>query len=69
VTADQEREEIGTSMERHREELRSALEDVKEATVSALAPREQLRRHPYPWLAAAAAVGFYLARRETPRLR
>ena len=68
MTAEQEREEIETSMERHREELRSALEDVKEATVSALAPREQLRRHPYSCLAAAVAIGFFLAQREMPRL-
>jgi ElaB/YqjD/DUF883 family membrane-anchored ribosome-binding protein len=64
VRADPERARLEAAIARHRGELRSALLEVKAATVDALTPAEHLRRRPYPWLAAAAAVGFWLAHRE-----
>jgi hypothetical protein len=67
VNDERERRELEASIARHRGELRLALADLRQSTVGALAPGERLRRRPYPWLAAAAALGFWLAWREPRR--
>jgi hypothetical protein len=58
-----ERRELEASIARHRGELRVALADLKRSALGAVAPSERIARRPYPWLAAAAALGFFLARR------
>jgi hypothetical protein len=69
VSAEQERAQLEASIARHQSELRLALADLKESARSAIDPGERIRQRPYPWLAAAAALGFYLAQREPLRPR
>lgn len=60
---DAEREALERSFERHREELGQALEQIPHSTRRALSPGKLVARHPWPWLAAGAALGLAVALR------
>jgi hypothetical protein len=61
-----ERAALQAALEQDRGELRRALGDLQEATVGRLAPRDLVRQRPYPWLGAAAGLGFWWAWRQAP---
>jgi hypothetical protein len=63
-----EREALEHAIELHRGELRIALAELRRSALEPLAPRELLRRQPYPWLGLAAGIGFWWAWRSAPRV-
>ena len=66
MSAEPTRAELEASLARHRVELRTALVELRQSAVATLAPSEHLRRHPWLWLGAAAALGFLWGRGQPP---
>jgi hypothetical protein len=67
VTADAERRSLERNIAIHRAELGSAIRVLRRSTVEQLSPGERLRRAPYPWVAAALGIGFWIALRHAAR--
>jgi hypothetical protein len=58
--APEERAALQQSLEEHRRELQTAVEQLKEAARSWTDPREPIRERPVPWLLGGLALGIWL---------
>jgi hypothetical protein len=56
----EERQLIRHSMEEHRQELRLAVQDLKEAARSWTDVRDPIRERPAPWILGGLLLGFWL---------
>ena len=63
MTGYEEREQIEEEVERSEQELRAAVEDLKDAVARPFRMVEHLADNPTPWLLAGLLVGVWLGAR------